>query len=84
MPKGTQAYDFDSDRPEVILANAQARAAILEARAKLHPLSQFTLSFFEGLKDVIAKIGCISVILVIALGVVLIFAGPALNALMCR
>lgn len=44
MPKN---YDFDSDRPEVILANAQAgkikaeaRATVLEARAKLHPSAQ--------------------------------------------
>jgi len=88
MPKD---YDFDSDRPEVILAKAQAtkleaeaKAAIYEARAKLHPFSQAILSFFEGMKGLVGALGCVIFFILIAAGVVLIFAGPVIIQLVRR
>lgn len=63
----TNKYTFDDDRPEVIAAKAEAKKKVLEARSKMHPTSQFILTLFDGLGDIIGRIGCLVVIILVIL-----------------
>lgn len=64
-------YDDPDDDPEVIIAKAEAEARIPEARAKLHPASQFFLTVIESVGNLFTGIGCL---VIIAIAVVAIFA----------
>lgn len=77
--------DYDSDHPEVIRAKAEAdelatkakaeaRARVLEARAKLHPVAQGIYALFDSVSDMIGLIGCF---LILAL-IVIAFLAPGL------
>jgi hypothetical protein len=62
---------FDNDDPAVIKAKAEARAQVLEARAKLHPLAQLLYTFLDGFDSIFQGIGCILILVIV---VVAIFA----------
>ena len=61
------AEEYSDDHPEVIRAKAEAEARLLEARAKLHPAAQVTLTIIEGVGSAIATIGCFAVLALIVL-----------------
>ncbi len=60
----------DEDNPEVIRAKAEAKARILEARAKLHPVSQAIYTIMDQFNSTLKSLGCLIIILV---GVLLFF-----------
>lgn len=69
---------YDDDHPEVIKAKAEAKARVMEARAKLHPVAQAIYALRDSFSDMIGQIGCFLIILII---VVAIFAPQIINAL---
>jgi hypothetical protein len=71
---------FDDDDPLVIKARAEARAQVLGARAKLHPLAQLLYTFLDGADNIFRGIGCVLILVII---VVAIFA-PQLFTLLFR
>lgn len=74
-------YDDPDDDPEVIRAEADAKARLLEARAKLHPLAQTIYALGDGVSDLISKMGCL---LIIAIVVIAILAPQIINWLTTR
>lgn len=59
---------FDDDDPEVIRAKAEAKAKLLEARAKLRPVAQVLYTFLDGVGDILHDLGCLLIILIIIIG----------------
>ncbi len=77
-------YEDEENRPEVIEAKGRAEAMeheayakVLEARAKLHWTSQLLHTLLDGLGNIISRMGCLFILLVIVAGAVLFF-NPAL------
>jgi hypothetical protein len=70
--------DYDDDHPEVIKAKAEAKARVMEARAKLHPAAQAIYALWDSFSDLIGQIGCLLIILIIVLA---IFAPQIINSL---
>ncbi len=67
----SRKYEDPDDDPEVIQARAESRAKILEARSKLHPVSQFVYTLIDSLGDFLGNIGCL---VIFAIVVIAIFA----------
>lgn len=55
------------DRPDVIRAKADAKAQILEARAKLHPVAQVLYTILDQIGSMLGGLGCLFIILIVVL-----------------
>lgn len=73
MSSSDHEYEFESNRPEVILAHAEARKMVLEARSKLHPTSQFLITLFEQVGNMVSGLGCFIILILIVFGVAAFF-----------
>lgn len=62
-------YDDPDDDPEVIRAKADADARIIEARAKLHPASQFIITLIDSVGNLVAGIGCLAVLAIVVIAI---------------
>ena len=72
---------FEDDDPEVIAAKAKAKAMVLEARSKLHPIAQIFLTILDEIGSILSGIGCLLIILIAFLA---IFAPQILTSLFAR
>ncbi len=70
------------DHPEVIKAKGEAKAKILEARAKLHPVAQAIYALWDSVGNLVGEIGCLIIIAIIVIAVFapqlfqFLFGGP--------
>lgn len=62
-----QQYEDEDNNPEVIKAKAEAKQKILEARAQLHPAAQIIYTLFDSVGSMIETIGCLLILIIIAL-----------------
>ena len=60
-------HQYDDDHPEVIRAKAEARARIMEARAKLNPIAQIIYALSDSVGAAIGQIGCLLIIAIIVI-----------------
>lgn len=75
------SQEYDDNHPEVIRANAEARARVMEARAKLNPVAQIIYALSDSIGAAIGKIGCL---LIIAIIVIALFAPQLFQMLLGR
>lgn len=61
--------EYDDDHPEVIRAKAEAKARIMEARAKLNPVAQVIYALSDSVGAAIGQIGCLLIIAIIVIAV---------------
>ncbi len=58
--------DYDSDAEET-RAEGEAKARVLEARAKLHPAAQIIYAFWDSVGNLITGAGCLLIIAIVVI-----------------
>ena len=61
--------EYDDNHPEVIRAKAEAKARVMEARAKLNPIAQMIYALSDSIGAAIEQIGCLIIIAIIVTAV---------------